>query len=138
MADARPSFDAAATSRGPDGNRHPGGIAESRARDARTLSMMDGTLRDSCERIRDRVAELAVDARPRVVSEMEAALSQVEYDLNGAEFLLAQLREALAGRRLPRLPAGLTERARHRARGCTAGEAAHCGKRARGRGDRSG
>ena len=102
MADARPSFDAAATSRGPDGNRHPGGIAESRARDARTLSMMDGTLRDSCERIRDRVAELAVDARPRVVSEMEAALSQVEYDLNGAEFLLAQLREALATSTPPR------------------------------------
>ena len=102
MDGARPSSGAAATSRGPDGNRHPGGIAESRARDARTLSMMDGTLRDSCERIRDRVAELAVDARPRVVSEMEAALSQVEYDLNGAEFLLAQLREALATSTPPR------------------------------------
>ena len=96
MDGARPSSGAATTSRGPGGNRHPGGIAESRAHDARTLSTMDGTLRDSCERIRDRVAELAGDARPRVVSEMEAALSQVEYDLNGAEFLLAQLREALA------------------------------------------
>ena len=51
---------------------------------------------DSCERIRDRVAELAGDARPRVVSEMEAALSQVEYDLNGAEFLLAELRRRSA------------------------------------------
>lgn len=96
MDGARPSSGAAATSRGPEGNRHPDGSAESRAHDARTLSTMDGTLRDSCERIRDRVAELAGDARPRVVSEMEAALSQVEYDLNGAEFLLAQLREALA------------------------------------------
>ena len=96
MDGARPSSGAAATSRGPEGNRHPDGSAESRAHDARTLSTMDGTLRDSCERIRDRVAELAGDARPRVVSEMEAALSQVEYDLNGAEFLLAQLKEALA------------------------------------------
>ena len=49
-----------------------------------------------CAAESDRVAELAGDARPRVVSEMEAALSQVEYDLNGAEFLLAQLKEALA------------------------------------------
>ena len=96
MDGARPSSGAAATSRGPEGNRHPDGSAESRAHDARTLSTMDGTLRDSCERIRDRVAELAGDARPRVVSEMEAALSQVEYDLNGAEFLLARLREAIA------------------------------------------
>ena len=137
MDGARPSSGAAATSRGPDGNRHPDGSAESRAHDARTLSTMDGTLRDSCERIRDRVAELAGDARPRVVSEMEAALSQVEYDLNGAEFLLAQLREALAdlraaarraaGRRLPRLAAGLAERARRRARGCAAGQAARRG-----------
>ena len=102
MDGARPSSGAAATSRGPDGNRHPDGSAESRAHDARTLSTMDGTLRDSCERIRDRVAELAGDARPRVVSEMEAALSQVEYDLNGAEFLLAQLREALAVSAPPR------------------------------------
>ena len=96
MDGARPSSGAAATSRGPGGNGHPGGIAESRAHDAQTLATMDGTLRDSCERIRDRVAELAGDARPRVVSEMEAALSQVEYDLNGAEFLLARLREAIA------------------------------------------
>lgn len=96
MDGARPSSGAAATSRGPGGNGHPGGIAESRAHDSRTLATMDGTLRDSCERIRDRVAELAGDARPRVVSEMEAALSQVEYDLNGAEFLLARLREAIA------------------------------------------
>ena len=102
MDGARPSSGAATTSRGPGGNRHPGGIAESRAHDARTLSTMDGTLRDSCERIRDRVAELAGDARPRVVSEMEAALSQVEYDLNGAEFLLAQLREAIAVSAPPR------------------------------------
>ena len=71
MDGARPSSGAATTSRGPGGNRHPGGIAESRAHDARTLSTMDGTLRDSCERIRDRVAELAGDARPRVVSSFE-------------------------------------------------------------------
>ena len=102
MDGARPSSGAAATSRGPDGHRPPDGSAESRAHDARTLSTMDGTLRDSCERIRDRVAELAGDARPRVVSEMEAALSQVEYDLNGAEFLLAQLREAHAVSAPPR------------------------------------
>lgn len=102
MDGARPSSGAAATSRGPGGNGHPGGIAESRAHDARTLATMDGTLRDSCERIRDRVAELAGDARPRVVSEMEAALSQVEYDLNGAEFLLARLREAIAVSAPPR------------------------------------
>ena len=95
MDGARPSSGAAATSRGPGGNGHPGGIAESRAHDARTLATMDGTLRDSCERIRDSVAELAGDARPSVVYEMEAALSQVEYDLNGAEFLLARLREAI-------------------------------------------
>ena len=84
--------------------------------------MMDGTVRALCERIRDRLGELsgtpttlappsrrtfpetetrlvaprAGSGRPRRDVELDAALSQVEYDLNGVEFLLRELRAALA------------------------------------------
>ena len=42
------------------------------------------------------VAPRAGSGRPRRDVELDAALSQVEYDLNGAEFLLRELRAALA------------------------------------------
>lgn len=90
--------------------------------DPAPLVMMDGTVRALCERIRDRLGELsgtpttlappsrrtfpetetrlvaprAGSGRPRRDVELDAALSQVEYDLNGAEFLLRELRAALA------------------------------------------
>lgn len=90
--------------------------------DPAPLVTMDGTVRALCERIRDRLGELsgarstlapssrrtpheteirlvaprAGSGRPRRDVELDAALSQVEYDLNGAEFLLRELRAALA------------------------------------------